>query len=48
MRSFWQLVATHGNGFRLFEPSLRQVHCQGLPSVATVWLFLKKGRDVKV
>jgi hypothetical protein len=32
MRSLWQLVATHGNGFGLLEPFSAQSH---LPLIAT-------------
>src|SRR6266540_2728832 len=40
MRSDRQLVATHGNGFRLSEPFSGPTP---LPPVATALLFLKKG-----
>jgi hypothetical protein len=47
MRSDRQSVATHGNGFGLFEPFSGNPICHRLPPVATALLFLKKGPLVK-
>jgi hypothetical protein len=44
MELLGQPVATHGNGFRLFQPFSRRAICHRLPAVATALLFLKKGR----